>query len=136
MVSGAASSSATAAMDASCGNGHVQERDLGLRGRRHNLDGILKWRGSRAAETRHGRVSWKIFSSGHSGAPQSGEPGMLTRVGYSAATAGSSTNCARYLLRFLMFKRYIASNSASGNEWVERRAISASPHALRRGNLS
>ena len=45
----------------------------------------------------------------------------MTCAAYSAATATSGTNCDTHLFRRLTFSRYIASNSASGNECVEGR---------------
>ena len=60
----------------------------------------------------------------------------LLRHDYSAATAASAMNCDSYFFRRFTFSRYIASNSASGNECVEGRFISASAQAFSRGNFS
>jgi hypothetical protein len=65
-----------------------------------------------------------------------GSPTFGDKPLYSAATATSAMNCDTHLLRRLTFPRYIASNSASGNECVEGRLINVSAHAIRRGYFS
>ena len=52
------------------------------------------------------------------------------RGDYAAATFDVSTNCDTHLLRRFRLARYISSNSAGGKECVDRRPISAAPHAL------
>ena len=52
---------------------------------------------------------------------------------YSAAARAGSMNCDTQELRRFTFARYIASNSASGKEWVEGRFMMASVHAFSRG---